>query len=145
MKRKFLSLVTILLVVTCALFSFAGCKPTNSAKAQVLQSTENILVIKVTEVTGEVNLLSVMQDLKEQGEIDFTLNGKMIQSINGVENPDDWSACWMLYTSDSELANLSWGTIEYQGNTYGSAIVGADALPLIAGGLYIWSYDTFNY
>ena len=145
MKRKFLSLVIILLVLTCVLCSFAGCKPTNSAKAQVLQSTENILVINVTEVYGEVTLLDVMNNLKEQGEIDFTIVGGMIVSVNGVENTPDYSACWMLYTSDSEMANIGWGTIEYQNSVYGSAIVGADSLPVIVNGIYIINYQIFTY
>ena len=59
-----------------------------------------------------------MNYLKDQGELTFEISGGMISSIEGKENPLDYSSCWMLYTSDKEMSNTEWGTIEYDGKTY---------------------------
>ena len=67
----------------------------------------------------------------------------MVSSVEGKENAADGSACWMLYTSDAEMSNKEWGTITYEGNTYGSAILGAESLQVSAGQYYVWSYDAF--
>ena len=50
---------------------------------------------------------------------------------------------WGLYTSDTELSNTAWGTATYEGNTYGSAMFGAEDLPVIENGIYIWQISTF--
>ena len=68
----------------------------------------------------------------------------MIKSINGIENPADYSSCWMLYTSDAENANASWGTVEYEGAEYGSAISGAEVLKIKPDQLYIWVFKSFT-
>jgi hypothetical protein len=49
----------------------------------------------------------------------------------------------MLYTSDTEMSSAKWGTIEYDGKTLASAIVGADTLTVVSGAVYIWEYQTF--
>jgi hypothetical protein len=84
-----------------------------------------------------------MTYLKAEGELAFEITSGMVSSIEGKANPADWSACWMLYTSDTETSNTEWGTITYDGNTYGSAILGAESLTVSVGAYYIWSYDTF--
>ena len=49
----------------------------------------------------------------------------------------------MLYTSDAEMSNAEWGTIDYDGKTYASAILGAESLEVSAGNYYILSYVIF--
>ena len=68
----------------------------------------------------------------------------MITSINGIENPADYSSCWMLYTSDAENSNAAWGTVEYQGKQYASAVSGAETLKIKPDQLYIWVYKSFS-
>lgn len=141
MKKLFAVILAAL-----ALFAFAGCDKNNgdAKTVAVVEKAENRVVITVEEVGGEPTLYDVMVDLKESGELTFTVSADgMIASIEGKANPADWSACWMLYTSDAELANTDWGTVEYNGQNYGSAIVGATDLPVIAGGIYIWEYVSF--
>jgi hypothetical protein len=41
------------------------------------------------------------------------------------------------------MSNAAWGTVLYKDVEYGSAVLGADALELKAGCIYIWSYMTF--
>ena len=49
--------------------------------------------------------------LKQEEKLDFETKNGMISSVNGIENPADWLSCWMLYTSDEENANSSWGKL----------------------------------
>ena len=65
----------------------------------------------------------------------------MVTEINGRANTTN--SYWMVYTSDEAHANAEWGVMEYEGKEYGSATLGAESLPLAAGGTYIWAYQTF--
>lgn len=151
MKRKLLS---IFLIVFC--MGASACELpfwgedtvsvsfTQEEKfATVEEVTEDMVAIRVLKVQGEETVLDVMQTLQADGELTFTESGGMIMSVNGKENATDWSACWMLYTSDAELANKAWGEVEYKGEKLGSAIVGAGELPVIEGKVYVWSYQGF--
>ena len=75
--------------------------------------------------------------------VDFEVSDGMITSINGIENPADWSACWMLYTDDTENSNTEWGTVEYKEKTYGSSMWGGETLKVKNGCVYIWVYQSF--
>ncbi len=142
MKKLFAVILAAL-----ALFVFASCGKTGDEDAKTVATVEKgetRVVITVEEVAGEPTLYDVMVALQEDGKLVFTVSADgMISSIEGKENPADWSACWMLYTSDAELSNTDWGTVEYNGQNYGSAIVGATDLPVIAGGIYVWEYQSF--
>ena len=134
------------LIAALALFA-AACGKSNGGEKTVATVTveETIVVITVEETSGEPTLLSVMKELKKAEKLDFTADATgMIMSINGKANPADWSACWMLYLSDEELANAAYGTLEYGGETYGSAVLGANSLLVEAGETYIWSYQIFK-
>ena len=50
---------------------------------------------------------------------------------------------WNKLKVSEEMANTAWGTYEYNGETLGSAIVGAEALPVVDGEVYIWVYQSF--
>ena len=144
MKRKMYSFFTFLLVFLVTSCFFVGCqKETGDTKASVVQTTDNMIVIQVSEVEGEATLLSVMEMLQESEKIDFVISGGMVTEINGKANTADFSSCWMLYTSDKELSNVEWGTVSYEGKSYGSAIVGAETLTVMPGEYYIWSYQSF--
>ena len=141
MKRRNV-LLAALLTMLCLLCGLTACK-SGTGSARVLDSDEKTLVLYVDEAKGNVTLLSLMEDLKEAEQLDFKMSGTMVTAINGVENTADFSGCWMLYTTDVEMANNAWGTISYNGKTLGSAIVGADSLLVTAGELYVWSYQSF--
>ena len=133
------------LAAAICLFSFAACGKSNGAGKTVatVVKEETLVVITVEEVDGEPTLLAVMQKLQADGQLTFTADGTgMVTSIEGKENPADWSACWMLYTTDREMADASY-SIEWQGESCGSSVVGASARPVLAGESYIWSYQVF--
>ena len=114
----------------------------------VIKDSDTYIVIKTTqEAMGDQTdmlLIDYMAKLKEKGQLEFEIVNGMITSINGIENPADYSSCWMLYTSDEELSNSAWGTVEYEGKQYGSAISGAETLQIKADQLYIWVYKSFS-
>ena len=137
-------LISFLLAVTLlAGMLLTGCKK----EPLVIKDSDTYIVIKTTEeaMDGKTDLLLIdyMKTLKEKGELEFEIENGMITSINGIDNPADFSSCWMLYTSDEELSNVAWGTVEYQGKEYASAVSGAEALKVKPGQLYIWVFKSF--
>lgn len=148
MKRKMISLVAFLTLATMTV-GVAGCNLTGSGggaenvAASVLESKDELVVIKAEQAEAGATLIDLMEDLQAEGALSYEISGGMITSVNGVANAADFSACWMLYTSDEEMANAEWGTVEYNGQTFGSAIVGAEALEVLEGEYYVWSYQNF--
>lgn len=138
-KRKILSLFLVLL----SLFCMVCCGGGGDATCAVAEETETRVVITVSKASGGATVLDCMEILQKQGEISYEISGGMVTEINGKANAADFSACWMLYTSDAEMSNAEWGTVEYGGETLGSAIVGAEALTVTNGEVYIWEYVIF--
>lgn len=153
--KKTLSVLLVMLTV-CALL-LSGCQqdkltletPATGAESNPsIVITDDYIAITTTEelMAGatDMTLMDYMSKLKEKGKLEFAISDGMITSINGIENPADYSSCWMLYTSDADNANASWGTVEYEGKEYGSAISGAETLKIKQDQLYIWVYKSFN-
>ena len=138
-------LVSFLLAVTllAGVLMLSGCKK----EPLVIKDSDTYIVIKTTQeaMDGKTDLLLIdyMKTLKEKGELEFEIENGMITSINGIDNPADFSSCWMLYTSDEELSNVAWGTVEYEGKEYASAVSGAETLKIKPDQLYIWVFKSF--
>ena len=158
MKRKIFALcalVSMLAVSSCSVpfverdSSSISLEQSTSSMEQLLplaiieKSDENMVAIRVNDVDGEMMFAEIMAYLQGKGEMCFVEKSGMIISINGKENSVDFSSCWMLYTSDAELANSEWGIYTYEGAELGSAIVGANVLPVLEGAVYVWVYVTF--
>ena len=142
MKRKILSLFLVIF----SLFCLVACDKENNTGAlscEVVLEESTRVVISVSDKDGSFTVLDCMELLQEKGEISYKISSGMITEINGKENTADFSSCWMLYTPDTEMSNSEWGTIDCDGKTLASAIVGADTLTVISGGVYIWEYQTF--
>ena len=133
----------LVLMMTCSLL-LTGCKK----EPVVIKDSDTYIVIKPTKesMDGKTDMLLIeyMNQLAQQGELECTIADGMITSINGIENPADFSSCWMLYTSDVENSNTAWGTVEYEGVEYGSAVSGAEVLKIKEGQLYIWVFQSFS-
>ena len=133
------------MAIACV-FSFVACG--EEEKPLVVKDSDTCIVITVSSkqmnVTADTTLLDYMNSLKNDNKIEFTTSGSgemiMVASIYGKENAADYSECWMLYTSDADNANTAWGEIEYNGNVYGSAVLGAASLKVKEDCLYIWVY-----
>ena len=148
MKRKLLSL----LLIMCCLVGASACNAQDSVSASFTESVkkagvekpaDEMVAIRVLKVDGEENLMSVMEELQTDGLMNCTVHAGMVTSINGKENSADFSSCWMLYTSDAEMSNSAWGEIDYNGEKLGSAVLGADSLPVVEGEVYVWYYQAF--
>ncbi len=139
--KKLIAIITTLLFLI-----LAGCLGSSKEPLVVIESERCIVIHasnKQMEIAEDTTLLEYMNSLKADEEISFKVANGMITSINGIDNPSDYSSCWMLYTSDEENANHAWGTVDYKGNVYGSAICGAEALTVKSGCVYIWLYQSF--
>ena len=99
--------------------------------------------ITIVSLDGKYTLADIMEKAQEKHSITYESSSGMITSINGTANAADFSGCWMLYTSDTEMANNAWGAITIGGQTFGSAIVGAEALEVMEDQIYVWEYTTF--
>lgn len=132
--------ITALLLCVALLCAFlCGCAP----KTKVLKESDEFIVITPSEEFVGKTLKDCMDDLKNRGELEFTVKSGMISSINGIDNPADYSYCWMLYTDDAENSNNAWGTIEYKDKVYASAMLGAESLVIAKGCTYIWVFTEF--
>ena len=151
--KKSLSLLLVI-AVTCVLL-LPGCQqdkvvietPESTPETNLIITNDHV-IIKITQEAldgaTDMTLMDYMTKLKDQGKLEFAISDGMITSINGIANPADYSSCWMLYTSDADNANVAWGTVEYEGQEYGSAISGAETLKIKADQLYIWVYKSFS-
>lgn len=141
-KRRWITFFTLICIAMLAAVCMTSCKD-GKAEGRLVENTETLVVIEVTETDGEATLFDVMEILQEEGKLTYTLSGTMIHSIGEKENAADFSACWMLYTSDTEMGNTEWGTYDYKGTSCASAILGGDALTLVKGAYYVWVYTSF--
>lgn len=140
---KIISLVLAIMLLACTVL-LSGCK----SEPLVIKDSETCIVIKTTqEAMGDKNdmlLIDYMNKLADEEKMTCKISNGMVTSINGIDNPADFSSCWMLYTSDEENANTAWGTVQYDGKEYGSAVSGAEALKIKPDQLYIWVFQSFS-
>lgn len=146
MKKTIWKWLAVCFAAIC-LFCGVACGGTGADESTAIVATvekeEGFVAITITQMDGEAMLSDVMEQLQAEGKLSFGLDATgMLTQLEGVQNAADWSACWMLYTSDAELANMSYAK-EWKGATYGSAVVGVTQLPAAEGFVYLWSYDTF--
>ena len=143
MKNKKI-LAFLLAAVTLMSIFLAGCK----SEPLVIKESDTCIVLKVTEeaIGDNTDMVRIdyMADLVKDGKMTCTIQDGMVTSINGIDNPADFSSCWMLYTSDAYNSNAAWGTVAYDGKEYGSAISGAETLKIKPGQLYIWVFQSFS-
>lgn len=148
MQRKWNYFLWVLLACIASTFLFAGCEKKDGEVRYTVVSSESAsgearVEIRVDEMETEFTLLEIMERAKQNGDLSYEVSAGMITSVNGKANAADFSACWMLYTSDEEMSNAEWGTIVCGNESLGSAIVGADALTVAKGVLYVWQYTSF--
>lgn len=135
-SSKLLRTLTAFCIAICAVLSLALCLSACN-KNEVVQP----VVITVEGATDGQTLKSYMDGMESKGQISFVISDGMVTEINGVKQAAN--CYWMLYTDDSENADTSWGTCEYEGKTLGSAIYGAETLTVKNGCIYIWRYEKF--
>ena len=142
MRRIKVFFISCMLFVLCVV-GLAACKKGGKAEAVLLSATDTQVVIRVDDVEGNAVLVNALENLQGKGELTFTVSNGMVTAINGIENGKDYNPCWMIYTSDNEMASTEWGGVEYDGQLCGGAIVGVNELTVIKGGIYIFVYQGF--
>ena len=144
MKNKKILACLLAALLLMNILLLAGCQ----SEPLVIKESDTCIVLKVTEEAIGSNtdmvLIDYMDTLVKEGKLTCTIENGMVTSINGIDNPADFSSCWMLYTSDADNSNAAWGTVEFEGKQYGSAISGAETLKVKPGQLYIWVYKSFS-
>ncbi len=133
MKKLLTLLLAVLTATTCA-FSIACNKD-----PLVIKDNDTFVIVKV-ETNADLTLIDYVKSLEDYKD-SFTVKDGMITGIDGINNTS--SSCWMIYTSDEENSNTSWGTVEYDGKVYGSAMFGAETLKVKNGCIYIFVYQEF--
>ena len=144
MKRFTCAVLTFLLAVLTA-FVCVGCQSTGDAEGEVLQSSESVLIIRVTETDGNATLYDVMKKLRANGEIEFVSEnstyGQSLLSVNGVANTSDWSWYWASYTTD-EANGLD--EMEWEGETWYYSAAGMSSLQVKKGECYMFLYIEYK-
>ena len=144
MKNKKILACLLAALLLMNILLLAGCQ----SEPLVIKESDTCIVLKVTEEaignSTDMLLIDYMDTLVKEGKLTCTIENGMVTSINGIDNPADFSSCRMLYTSDADNSNAAWGTVEFEGAQYGSAISGAETLKIKAGQLYIWVYKSFS-
>ena len=148
-------LLTLALTLLCIFTNLIACNNNDINKPEVtvyLEScTDTMVVIKATAVTTGSTALNLLEKVQENGELVFEAidggYGAYVTSINGkseVVNGNEGFS-WMLYTSDEELSSTEFGSVVYNGVTYGQAAVGESSLTAKAGEYYIWVYEGWSF
>lgn len=143
MKRK---MAVCLLALLC-LFLGVACNQT-TAKATVLATEEERIVISIDETNGEVTLTQVLDALQTDGKLTITISNGMITSINGKQNRTESANSgysWMIYTSNTQLSYAEYGSKTYGDTVCYSAAFGADGLKVAQGETVILSYDFWSF
>lgn len=150
MKKLFKSLIVIMLILSISVCFFA-CKGEEGNVKLHIVSADGAIKSYSIDTTGKdmIYLKDFMDYLKDsQEEFEYTENGGFVETINGIVPDSTKNEFWGLYT-DLEIGeikyyDISWGTAELNGVTYGSASKGIVELPLNAGSTYIFKVSTWQ-
>ena len=86
----------LLVAVLAGMLSLSGCK----SEPLVIKESDTCIVLKVTKevVSGSTDmvLIDYMDQLVKEGKLTCTIENGMVTSINGIDNPADFSSCWIL-------------------------------------------------
>ena len=153
--KNFGKLSALLLALIMA-FSLVACQmPDNDGDGNITDKGKMTLVIErsnsvpyevnLNDVKIENGLISVLDYLKAEGKLDYSMNGTMIDSVGELKNDASKGEYIYIYTSVAEDADVSqWAkTVEYEGKTLVSSGLGATEMHIKADaiiyiGLIVW-------
>lgn len=140
--KKFSKIFAAVLAVAILTAAFAACNGYNAVK-----ETEDVVAItvssKVMSLEGK-NLVDYLNKLQSDDKISYEASDGYINTVNGktADYAKDKTS-WMIYTSDEEMGNAAWGTYEFEGKTYYSAVVGINDYPLVEGTVILFAFCRF--
>ena len=152
--KKFLKITLVIISIMLVLVAFCGCKGTKGeVKVIVFGNDGYEFDSYLIDTTGKdiVHLVDALEYLKNDSEISFTYDGTggYINSVNGYVPVSGATSgeFWAIYTDCSieglDYFDISWGTCDFNNNTFGSASKGISELPLTKGATYIIKLSTW--
>lgn len=144
MRKRLVGFLGMVLSVLLVMVNVCACAKSGVvAKAKVLEKSENLVVIQVEKCENGATVYNALVFLKEKGELAFTSEnstfGQSLLSLNGKDNPADWSSYWQFYTSNSEQGNPDKRKI-FGENTVYYASVGISSATVQNGGIYLFEF-----
>ena len=109
-------LISCILVAIVAI-AMAACSLTEAKNIEAsVAKSGDVIAITVASADEGATLVEAMRKLKAKDELDFTMSGLYVASIDGKENAADYSSYWALFTTDIEKtsydAEQSWSYYE---------------------------------
>lgn len=144
--KKLVKILVVIMILTLSLSLFA-CNGEEGRVTLVVKGME-IKTYTVDTTGKELSTLKDLMDyLEENEEFSYTVESGMVSEINGrVANGLDHEF-WGIYTDliigEIPYYDDSWGTADYEGKIYGSALKGITELPLSGGFIYLFEIATW--
>lgn len=146
-KNKVAFIAMVVMVALSMLLSACG---DGDAKAKLLKSDEQLIVIEAIATGG--SLEDALKELKSDGKIDYESStseyGAFLNSINGYVPDASKNEFCAIYTTLGEYegvsySNVEFGVYEYDGKTCASASYGISGIPLVDGEIYVITISTY--
>ncbi len=144
MRKRVVGFLGTLLAVLFVAVSVCACAKSGVVtSAKVLEKSENLVVIQVEKCENGATVYDALVFLKEKGALAFTSEtstfGQSLLSLNGKNNPADWSSYWQFYTGNLEQGNPD------KSKTFGEytvyyASVGISSATVQNGGVYLFEF-----
>ena len=138
---KKLTKLFALILTLVSLFVFTACQDNNDGE-KTPSDADVIITVSSQEydIQGKT-LKDYMDYLVSGGDLEYEMNGTMLNAVNGVKNTTN--SFWMVYTDDMENADSTWGTYVANVKTYSSAKFGIREVPIKDGYTYVLTYQKF--
>lgn len=138
--KKFGKILAIAMALAVLVAAFAACNGYNAVK-----STEDVVAVtvsgKVMDLDGK-NLVDYLNKLQSDGKFSYSADNGYVTTVNGkTADYQKDRTFWAMYTPDKEMGNEAWGTYEFEGQTYYSAIVGINDYPLAEGTVILFVFS----
>ncbi len=138
MKIKICKTIAFILALITA-FSLFGCKEDLTGKIKIVIGGDNPkeYIVDLEKVDGGRGLVSVLDYLKKEKNINYKLEGTMLTKVGDLENNSAESKYIYVYTTvEKDQDVTSFGTsIEYKGITIKSSGVGVYSMHVEEGAI----------
>ncbi len=132
-----------LLALLCALVLLASfvtsCTPKPSGEVTIVISGENEVryVVDTDQIENCRNLIDVLEYLKVNQGLSYTMDGTMLSTIGDLANDFSASKYICVYTSvESDFDVSDWATsVEFEGKTLWSSRFGIDGMTILPGSI----------
>lgn len=134
-----------LLFVLVMLFVLLFCATSCDYSGVIITDTEIVVIVdkSIIDNYNVSTLKDYLNVLVEKKSIDYVAENGMIITVNQITANASNAEYWLIYTSNEKYSNSAWGTYNYNGHDYGSAILGFEELPIYANDVIILAVSKF--